>query len=979
MAADRLHPLDPTAVSALVGALRRSIEGEVRFDDGTRALYATDGSNYRLPPIGVVVPRHRQDILTAVRICHEHNAPLLTRGGGTSLAGQCCNAAVVLDLSKHYNRVLQVDPKSRTARVEPGVVLDRLQAEAAKHGLMFGPNPSTHSHCTIGGMLGNNACGVHSVYAAVQGDGPRSSDQIVELEVLTYDGTVLRVGATTTEAFEEAIRGGGRRAEIYAGLRDLRDQYGELIRQRFPKLPRRVSGYNLDDLLPENGGNIARALGGSEGTCILILEATVKLLPLPRVRQLLVLGYRDVYTAADDVPAIMACEPMGLEGMDGQLVRYVRQRGLHVASLEKLPPGEGWLLVEVCGETASECRNRIEQIQDCVQRGDAAPCARVFDDPHAAEAIWKVREAGLGATAFVRGMRDTWEGWEDAAVPPERLGSYLRRFRELLTRHGYKPALYGHFGQGCVHTRIEFDLVSAGGIGRFRAFVEEAADLVIEHGGSFSGEHGDGQSRAELLPKLFGHELIEAFHTFKHIWDPQGRMNPHRIVNPDPITANLRLGAGYNPARPRTFFQYPDDEYTLSRSALRCVGVGNCRRESGGTMCPSYMVTREEMHSTRGRARLLFELLQGDVITRGFDEPAMKEALDLCLACKGCKGECPVNVDVATHKAEFLAHYYRRRLRPLNAYAFGLISQWGRLGSRIPAVANFSLRGPITSSLMKRLLDIAPERRLPAFAPETFKHWYFHRQPEADPPRHGGERPHVILWPDTFNNLYHPEVARAATRFLERAGWQVIVPRQHLCCGRPLYDFGFLNIARRWLLMIIRTLRDEIRAGVPVVVLEPSCAATFRDELRNLLPRDEDARRLSQQTLLLSEFVMRHVPDANLPRHERTALVHGHCHHKSVLKFDAEAAVLRRLGLEITILDSGCCGMAGAFGFERAHYDVSVACGERVLLPAVRAAPEDTWILTNGFSCREQITQLTDRHTLHLAELLDSTAPPPKT
>jgi FAD/FMN-containing dehydrogenase/Fe-S oxidoreductase len=955
----------PAVVARLEQALRATVRGEVRFDDGSRALYASDASNYRLPPIGVVVPLDRDDIIAAVRVCRDHDVPILTRGGGTSLAGQCCNVAVILDLSKHYHRVLEIDVEKRLVRVEPGIVLDRLQAAVAPYELMFGPDPSTHAYCTLGGMIGNNACGVHSVLAAFQGTGPRTSDQVHEMEVLCYDGTILRVGATSDEYWDEAIRAGDRRGEIYAELRSLRDRYGDAIRQRFPRLPRRVSGYNLDDLLPEKQGHLAQALAGTEGTCVIILEATLKLLRKPKVQRLMVLGYPDVYHAADQVEEIMSFKPIGLEGMDGRLVEFMRGRSIQTEALKALPEGDGWLLVEVGGDSDADCDAQLERIRERMSGGDPAPDVKMYPEPHEAKKMWDVRESGLGATAFVVGMRDTWEGWEDSAVPPSELGGYLRNLRELFRKYGYNPALYGHFGQGCVHTRIEFDLITARGIEHFRAFIDEAADLIIRHGGSFSGEHGDGQSRAELLPRLYGGELMEAFRRFKRIWDPKNRLNPGRIVDPAPITSNLRLGPNYAPAHPDTYFRFPDDQGDFGRAALRCVGVGKCRREDGGTMCPSYMVTRDEQHSTRGRTRLLFEMLQGDLLQRGFREKPVKEALDLCLACKGCKGECPVQVDVATYKAEFLAHYYHRRLRPPQAYAFGLISQWARLGAKLPRVTNFMIRAPGVSRLSKALIGVAAKRQIPAFAPQTFKEW-FRQRPAAERRRDG---PQLILWPDTFNNYFTPQVARAATLVLEAAGWQVLIPRTHLCCGRPLYDFGFLKTARRWLRQILDELREEIRAGLPVVGLEPSCLVTFRDELRNFFPHDPDALRLGQQSLLLSEFLERHVK--NLPRlADQRALVHGHCHHKAVLKFDAEESVLDRLGLDVEIPDTGCCGMAGAFGYKKDHYDVSVACGERVLLPAVRAAADDTLIITDGYSCREQIEQLTGRSPLHLAEVL---------
>jgi FAD/FMN-containing dehydrogenase/Fe-S oxidoreductase len=941
---------------ALAAELRNQLRGEVRFDTGSRALYATDASNYRQIPIGVVIPRDADDVIQTLATCRRFSAPVLARGGGTSLAGQCCNVAVVMDMSKYMNRVLHLDPDRKSARVQPGVVLDDLRDQAEEHGLTFGPDPATHSHCTLGGMIGNNSCGIHSVMAG------RTADNVEELDILLYDGTRLRVGPTSEEELERIIREGGRKGEIYSRLEDLRDRHAERIRERYPKIPRRVSGYNLDELLPENGFHVARALVGSEGTCVTILEATLRLVHSPSARTLLVLGYPDVYHAGDHIPEVMEHGPVGLEGIDHRLVGYMEKKGLHTRDLHLLPDGQGWLLAEFGGDTKDESNEKARALMKALQKKGDPPSMKLYTDRAEEEMVWEVRESGLGATAFVPGEHDTWPGWEDAAVPPERLGGYLRDFRQLLKKHGYEGALYGHFGQGCVHTRINFELKTAEGIRNYRSFVEEAADLVNSYGGSFSGEHGDGQARAELLPKLYGEDLVGAFREFKAIWDPLGKMNPGKVVDAYRLDENLRLGLEYDPPEPHTHFHFAEDHGSFAHATLRCVGVGKCRREEGGTMCPSYMVTHEEMHSTRGRARLLFEMMQGNPLGGGWKSEPVKEALDLCLACKGCKGDCPVNVDMATYKAEFLSHYYEGRLRPRHAYAMGLIPWWAQLASWAPGLVNFVSQTPILRGVAKFLGGIAPERRVPAFAPETFKAWYRRR------PVHNEGRPPVILWADTFNNHFHPEIAKAAVEVLEAAGRQVWVPAQSLCCGRPLYDFGMLTAAKAQLRQILDTLRPQIQAGIPLVGLEPSCLAVFRDEMGNLFPHDEDARRLANQSFLLSEFLTRE--DFRPPRLERKAVVHGHCHQKALMGMKDTNDVLDRLGLDYEVLDSGCCGMAGAFGFEEEHYDVSIACGERVLLPAVRAASDTTLIVADGFSCQEQIEQTTERKALHLAQVL---------
>ncbi|HEX5504187.1 MAG TPA: FAD-linked oxidase C-terminal domain-containing protein, partial [Thermomicrobiales bacterium] len=756
-----------------------------------------------------------------------------------------------------------------------------------------------------------------------------------------------------------------RRGEIYGKLRDLRDRYADLIRARFPDIPRRVSGYGLEQLLPENGFHVARALVGSEGTCVTVLEATVRLVASPPARSLLLLAYPDVYRATDHIERLMAHHPIGLEGFDDHMVAAMRKKGLHPRDVALLPPGGGWLLVEFGAQEKADADAQARGLMDELAGLDQPPRMDLLDDPRQAALIWQVRESALGATAAIPGQPETWPGWEDSAVPIAKLGAYLRDLRDLLERNHYTWAFYGHFGQGCVHTRVDFDLTSQPGIARFNRFIEDAADLVVKYGGSVSGEHGDGQARASLLPKMFGDELVQAFREFKAIWDPAGKMNPGKVVDAYPPTANLRLGTGYRPPQPRTHFSFFADDGSFAQATRRCVGVGKCRRLDGGTMCPSFMATREEEHSTRGRARLLFEMLEGHPLGDGWRSPAVREALDLCLACKGCKGDCPVNVDMATYKAEFLSHYYAGRRRPVAAYTMGLIYWWARLAAHAPRLVNLVTHTPPLGALVKAAGGIAPERRLPRFAREPFTTW-FRRHDPANP-----DGPRVLLWPDTFNNYFHPETAKAAVAALEAAGFRVAIPAVSLCCGRPLYDWGMLDLAGRLLRQILDALRDDIAAGVPVVGLEPSCVSVFRDELLGLFPHDEDARRLSGQTYLLGEFLEERAADHHWPQLRRRALVHGHCHQQAILSLDGAESLLKKIGVAYTVPDTGCCGMAGAFGFERGeHYEVAMKCGERVLLPAVRAAAADTLIVADGFSCREQIAQATGRRALHLAQVL---------
>ncbi len=966
------------AAQALALELTRATRAEVRFSEGARALYANDASSYRQVPLGVVVPRSTEDVVSALEICRARSVPITARGCGTGLAGQTVNAAVVFDFSKHLNGIIELNPEERYAWVEPGIVCDWLRDAAEEHELTFGPDPATHSRCTLGGMIGNNSCGVHSIMAGV------TADNIEALDVVLYDGTRFTApSAIPEDELERVIAAGGRVGEIYARLRGLRDRYANLIRTRYPRIPRRISGYNLDRLLPENGFNVAGALVGTESTCALTLAAKCKLIPSPQHRSLVLMGYRDPPTAADQVPEVMEFEPIGLETFDRRLVRNELVKGFKRRP-ELLPEGDAWLLVEFGGDSKEEADEKAERLMSHMEKNrDKRPHLddKLYEDPREIAQVWEIREGGVG-NSKVPGEHPGWPSWEDAAVAPERLGDYLRDFERLVRRHELRVAtFFGHVGHGCIHTRLDFDFLTPEGVRRYRRFLEEAADLVSSYGGSLSGEHGDGQARAELLPKMFGPELVQAFREFRSIWDPDGRMNPGKVSDPYPLDTNLRIDPSYRTRAVKTSFRFPGDGGSFAAAAERCFGVGACRDQSG-VMCPSYQVTLEEKHSTRGRARLLFEMMRSDSIGGGWRNEEVKEALDLCLACKGCKHECPVRVDMATYKAEFLSHYWSRRLRPRHAYALGLIYWEARLAKRFPRLANLVLQREPFASLGKRLAGVASERRPPAFATTAFEDWLQRRaagrsggasarldgHPDSSAPG-GGRR--VLLWNDTFNNHFHPEVAIAATEVLEAAGYRVAIPRRSLCCGRPLYDFGMLRLAQRQLRQILDALRDELRAGTPIVALEPSCGAVFRDELPNLFPADEDAKRLARLTTSFDEFLATEARDWSLPQLDRRAIVHLHCHQRATSDTDLTEAVLDRLGLDYEVLDSGCCGLAGSFGYEPGEaYEVSMRAGERVLLPRVRDADGRTLIVTDGFSCRSQIEHGAGRRSLHLAEVV---------
>ncbi len=990
--------LGTSVTEQLATRLRATTTAEVRFTPGDRALYASDLSHYRQIPLGVIIPRTLDDVIAAVAACRDLNVPLFGRGAGTSLSGQTTNAAVVIDFSKYLNQIEDLNPRKRYAWIQPGLINDGLRSAAERHNLTFAPDPATHEYCTVGGMIGNNSCGPHSVL------GGKTSENIEELDILLYDGTRLSVGPTTERELKAIIKAGGRKGEIYAQLRDLRDTYADLIRKKYPNIPRRVSGYNLDYLLPENGFHVARALVGSEGTCVTVLRAKTKLIHSPQHRVLLLLAYPTVFQAADQSPRLQALGPIAIEGLNKKVIENARLAGKHMPGLKLFPNAETadtWLLIEFGADTREDAIAQAKKAMNWVDKHDPDQIGlHLLEDPKDQKSAMEVRELGLGVSRVPGKTPNTWGGWDDAAVDPKKLGPYLREFYALLDKFNYFVVLYGHFGQGCVHTHIDWDLRTPAGVQHYRNFVTEAAHLVVKYGGSLSGEHGDGQARAELLPIMCGPELIEAFRKFKRIWDPAGKMNPGKIVDPYPLDSNLRTGPDYKPLALPTIFQFPDDHGSMAEATERCFGVGKCRKLDGGTMCPSFHATREEKHTTRGRARLLFEMLRGDSIPDTWRNEEVKEALDLCLACKGCKGDCPASVDIATYKAEFLAHYYEGRLRPNYAYSMGLIDKWAALASHFPSLANLATQTPILRSLAKKLAGVTQHRDMPTFPNQSFKQWLASSEapttkdpsrPERSssnlssrPKRSEVERPAffststpsnirgtVILWADTFNNHFTPHTAQSALAVLEDAGFRVQVPRAHLCCGRPLYDFGMLDQAKAYLRKILATLADDIAQGTPIVVLEPSCASVFKDELTNLFPHEEAAQRLSKQVILFPDFLEEVGYKPRSLTHLTTkAVIHGHCHHKALWSMSPEHRLLESAGLTPEVLDSGCCGLAGSFGYEAGHHDISMQIGNQVLLPRLRAATPDTLLIADGFSCRQQIAHGTSRQALHTAEVL---------
>jgi FAD/FMN-containing dehydrogenase/Fe-S oxidoreductase len=915
------------AIQRLERELARVLQGEARFDKGARAAYASDASNYRQVPLGVVLPRSIEDVVAAVAMARAHGVPVLARGGGTSQCGQGVNEALVIDCSKYLNRVLEVDPAARLARVEPGTVCDTLRDAAERHGLTFAPDPATHSRCTLGGMIANNSCGPHSVMAG------KTVENIERLEVLTYDGARFWVA-------KEEYSAEGRKGEIFRSLKALIDRHGDLVRERFPKIKRRVSGYNLDQLLPENGFNVARALVGSEGTCAFTLQAEARLVTSPPARVLVALGFPDIFAAADAVPRLMEAKPIACEGLDENIIGGLRSRGLKLDDIALLPPGNAWVMLEFGADTVAEA----------VQRASVVGGEVITDKAHIAR-LWTIRETGASATALKLGGKgpDPVVGWEDAAVDPLRLGGYLREFRALVARFGYSTSIYGHFGDGCIHARIDFELRTPEGLARWRAFLVEAAHLVVKYGGSLSGEHGDGQAKGELLPVMYGPELMQAMREFKRIWDPQNRMNPGKLIDAYPLDSNLSRGPDYKPLALETRMVFRSQEGDgFLRATERCIGMGKCRSAKGGTMCPSYRGTGEERYSTRGRARLLSEMLRGEVITEGWQSEDVREALEWCLACKGCSSDCPTHTDMAAYKAEFLSHYHEHHARPRQAL-MGLIGEWAPYASAFPSLTNFF------SGIAKPLLGIASERKIPKFAPRTFRSQF----------RGGAKGERIVLFDDTFNNHFRPQTALAAQKVLERAGYAPQLPEKHVCCGRPYYDFGMLDRAKRSLERVLEVLAPQLDAGAPIVVLEPGCLSVFKDEIKRMLPDDARAARLTRQSVSLAQALQ----GRTLPAVKSSVMVHGHCHQKALWGTKADVQVLQGAGCEVSAPDMGCCGMGGSFGYRPEFYETSRRIAGLEVLPALAAAPGAA-IVADGFSCREQIEALSGRPTLHLAEVL---------
>lgn len=939
-----MQTLSEATIDEVVTLLRSKIRGEVNATTLKRAEYSTDASNYRVIPAVVVIPLDKQDVIAALEIGRRLNVALTLRGGGTSVAGNSIGTGIIVDTSVHMNKVLEINPEQRTATVQPGVILDALQKEAAKFGLRFGPDPSTQSRATLGGMIANNACGAHALAYG------KTADNIVNLEIVDGRGRIF-----TAE----------NDLNIVDGLNELVMSNLATIRTEFGTFARQVSGYSLEHLLPEKKSNLASMLAGTEGTLGIVLEATVKLVPISKAPALVVLGYPTMADAADDVPNLTEFKPLAMEGMDSNLVD-VAQRHSTGKSFPELPPGNGWLMIEVGGDTPEIAMQAAEKLSLAA----STKSVKIYPAGKDASALWRLRSDGAGYAGRTASDKQAWPGWEDAAVPPKSLGTYLRKLDLLMDKYGLSGLPFGHFGDGCVHVRIDFPLEKDGEV--MRAFILEATDLVLSLGGSPSGEHGDGRARSELLSKMYSKESIALFGAIKELFDPQNILNPGVIVDPEKLDVDLRRPRAV-PIAKNGGFAFHEDGGSFTNAVHRCVGVGKCRADnssSGGFMCPSYLATNNETDVTRGRSRVLQEMASGN-FRKGsklaWDSDEVSESLDLCLSCKACASDCPAGVDMAKYKSEVLFRKYKGKIRPISHYTLGKLPFWAKFGKKYPKIVN-----ALTSSFLRPIILSAGgmdvRRLIPKFSENPFLSSANDKSPSSG-------KPPIVLWVDTFSGAFSSESAFAAVELLEKCGYEVIIPRGQACCGLTAISTGQLGTAKRTLTALLDTFEPYVEKGLKIVGLEPSCTAVLRSDLLDLLPEDPRALKVSAVTQTLAETVLYslnsdefnwQVPDLSMVE----VIVQPHCHQHSVTGFDADKRLLEKTGIKFTTL-AGCCGLAGNFGMEKGHYETSVAVAENALLPAIRQASKGTYLLADGFSCRTQADQLGDIKSLTLAQLLN--------
>jgi FAD/FMN-containing dehydrogenase/Fe-S oxidoreductase len=940
----------------------------LRDDLTTRAAYTSDASIYRRFPQAVVEPSSVEEIREALAIARENKWSVTSRGGGTSVAGNAIGEGLIIDLSRNFNRIISVDPDNKIAVVEPGVVCDQLRDAVSQYGLTYGPDPSTHSRCTLGGMVANNACGSHSIAWGT------SADNLVAVTMLLADGREI-----------EFREGGTSDPEIDAQLGKLRDQNLALFRTELGTFPRQVSGYGLHYLLKENSFDTAKALAGSEGTLGVITQLTVRLVSQPRATALTVIGFADPIDAARAAPRLKLPGVATIEGMGGDLVEALRMRTGRETAGSDLPKGGAWLYCEVVGESVDEARDFSQRLPEVVK--ELVTGFSVVVDPGQARKLWEIREAGAGIVTRLPDGGEAWPGWEDSAVPVERLAEYLSDIYALLETFSLRGIPYGHFGEGCVHLRISFDFLTDEGVQTYRDFMIGASQLVQKYGGSISGEHGDGRARSEMLSIMYSKPMLDAFVAFKSILDPHNLFNPGVLVNPEPITQGIRPGKGSRQLEITPVHAFSRDNGSFASAVNRCVGVGSCRSDVGA-MCPSFQASHDEISSTRGRSRVLAEMLRGEKLTEGWHSSEVRDALDLCLSCKACVAECPVNVDMATYKSEFLHHFhgsglasfFGKRRRPRAHFTMGWLPLILRIISKVPGLVRLinALESlAFVQSLTKRLGGIEPRRALPTFATTTLRRWHQRRNQGSSSSEASVTQRTVVIWPDTFTNFAATGPGEAAVEALEAMGYRVIIPSGSICCGLTWHSTGQLDQAIKSLTKTLDTIQPLLEAGLPIISLEPSCTAMLKEESVELLPRDPRAQVLSQATLSFGAFVSQHLDKGGYwpfglvdGLATTSAVCQVHCHQKATGSYDRELAILEKIGVQTDVVAGGCCGLAGNWGFEPGHFDMSQTLAERELFPKIRNAAEDAVILADGFSCRTQIAQGTTAEAAHLSQLL---------
>ena len=941
--------------------LKKRVEGDIYFDRYSRLLYSTDASIYQIEPIGVVVPRHKGDVQAVVELANKFNVPVLPRGGGTSLAGQTVGHALVLDFSKYMQNVLEVNQEELWCRVQPGLVQDELNAYVRSMGLQFGPDTSTSNRATIGGMIGNNSAGAHSLTYG------KTLDHVIELTVLLSDGSEVVLKELSSDALEGKSQADSLEGRVHREVARLAQEHRSEILARYPKIMRRVSGYNLDEFIKPQPFNLSRILVGSEGTLGMVVEAKMRLVPKPKWTALDVIHFDDDLEALRASQAILETAPYALESTDKMILNLARG---NIVQSQRLGFVQGnpssLLMVEYAGDTEAQVKEQVYKLEEVRKAQHIGYAATLAFKPEEVKAVWGVRKAGLGLLLGTKGDKKPIAFVEDTAVAPAKLPEFIKRFREIITRHDAIAGYYGHCSVGCMHIRPLIDLKEASEMKKMVSIADAISDLVLEFNGAMSGEHGDGLARSHFNQKLFGAVLYEAFRQVKRVFDPKNLMNPGKIVDAPAMTESLKISPRYQTWQPETTLDFTG-QGGFARAVEMCSGMGECRKKLDGTMCPSYMGTLDEEHSTRGRANALRAVLSGKVPKEEFTGKRLHDVMDLCLECKACKAECPSNVDMAKLKYEFLDHYHRVNGLPLRNRLFGGIERLNRIGSQFAPLSNWVVGSGLNRWLMEKLAGIDRRRPLPQFAGVTFEDWFDGRKPEGD-----GAKGEVVLFHDTFNNFNTPNVAVATTRLLERLGYHVLLVNKR-CCGRPMISKGMLGEAKNNAAWNVDQLAEYAERGVPIVGMEPSCLLTLRDEYPDFL-RTNDAKLVARNSFLLEEFLLQERDTGKVSlsfgANGRKALLHGHCHQKALVGTVPTVALLKGAGFEVSEVDSGCCGMAGSFGFEKEHYDLSLTIGNRRLAPAVKSASAEVEIVAPGISCRQQIEHLTGRKAKHTAEVL---------